>query len=132
MALEISGCCGRAFSEDGDPDYRGLLARVIFKEVHMRNGNIVVAKLNEPLTFFRQWEGEKLLGNMVDLVLSSPLGRPLVDGGKKQPLRQASLSKIQDDLLRLQEMLTPEEEAEIESCYHELCRQGLLLYKQHL
>src|SRR6185295_9588901 len=32
MALEIAGCSSRAFEADADPDYRGLIARVIFKE----------------------------------------------------------------------------------------------------
>lgn len=36
------------------------------------------------------------------------------------------LSEIKEDLLRLQELLTPEEEAEIESCYYELRRKSLL------
>jgi hypothetical protein len=92
----------------------------------MQDGNIVATSLNAPLAFFRKWDGEKWLGNLVDLVLFSAPKRAQVDGSKKRPKRQVSLPEIRDDLLRFQEILTAEEEADIESCYHELRGRGFL------
>jgi hypothetical protein len=127
MALQIAGCCGRAFEACDDAEYRGLVARVVFKEVRMREGNIVSAVLRAPLEFFRRWAGEKPLGNLADLFLISPPDEPLMDGFTKRPLRPIPLSKIkEEDLFQFQTLLTPEEEAEIESCYHELRGRGIL------
>jgi len=120
MALEIAGCSSRAFEADADPDYRGLIARVIFKEVHMRDGRIVGGKLGDPLAFFRRWVGEKPLERLADLVLLCAHDRTLVDGSEKCSTRQLSPSIIRRDLLRLQKILTPGQEADIEYCYYEL------------
>jgi len=126
MALEIAGCCGRAFTADDDPDYLALISRVIFKEVRMRDGKIVAGTLSEPLAFFRQWTAEKPLGDLVDLALIGPPTSTLVEGCKSEPQRHASLSKMQADLLWLQEILAPEQESEIESCFYELRGRGVL------
>ena len=126
MALEIAGCCTRAFLADEDSDYRGLIARVIFKQVRMRDGRITDGTLNDPLAFFRRWAGEKPLNHLADLALVGAPSEAVVDGSTKQPPRQAPLSTIRKDLLRLQEALTPEQEANIESCYSELRGRSLL------
>jgi hypothetical protein len=120
MALEIAGCSSRAFTADPDPDYRGLIARVVFKELRMRDGKIVGVKLNDPLVFIRRWAGEKPLERLADLGLSCPPDGSVMDGVTTRPKRQVSFSMIHRDLHRLQKLLTPEQEAEIESCYHEL------------
>lgn len=126
MALEIAGSSSRAFEADTDPDYRGLVARVMFKEVHMRDGRIVSGNLTDVLAFFRRWAGEKPLERLADLVLFSAHNRTIVDGCEKGHTRQVSPSIIRRDLLRLQKVLTPGQEADIESCYHELRGKGLL------
>jgi len=120
MALEIAGATTRAFAADPDPDYRGLIARVIFKELRMNDGRIVGGKLNDPLVFLRRWNGEKPLERLADLALLCAPNRPLVDGCKIQPQRYVSPSIMRRDLLRLQKELTPQQEADIDSCYHEL------------
>ena len=127
MALQIAGCCGRAFEACDDAEYRGLVARVVFKEVRMREGNIVSAVLRAPLEFFRRWAGEKPLGNLADLFLISPPDEALVDGSTNLPPRPIPLSRIKDDLLQLLKILTPEEEVGIESCYHEVRGRSLSL-----
>ncbi|MEP7010181.1 MAG: recombinase family protein [Acidobacteriota bacterium] len=127
MALEITGCSSRAFEADADPDYRGIIARVIFKGVQMCDGRIVDAKLTAPLAAFRRWAGEKPLERLADLALLCARDGMLVDGCAKRPERHVSLSTIRRDLLRLEKSLTPEQEAEIESCYHELRGRRLLL-----
>lgn len=121
MALEIAECCESAFAAEEDPDYRGLLARVIFKELRMRDGTISEATLNTPLVFLRRWAGEKSCLSLVDL---GPLGEPsgaLVDGQHERRNRQVSLARIiRSDLLKLQDLLTAGQEADIEGCYREL------------
>lgn len=67
MALEIAGCVSRAFAADSDPDYRGLIARVIFKEVRMQDGRIVSGTLSTPLAYFYRWVDEKPLKMLADL-----------------------------------------------------------------
>lgn len=126
IALDIAGSCGRAFMADADPSYRGLIGEVIFKEVRLKEGMIVGATLNTAIALFRKWAGEKPLEILSDLALLCAPEESLVDGGIIEPQRQVSLSEIKDDLLRLQDLITPEEEAEIESCYHELCRRGII------
>jgi site-specific DNA recombinase len=126
MALKVAACCGRAFVAGDDPDYRGLIARVVFKEVRMRDGNIVDAKLSEPLAFFRRWEAEKPLKNLVDLAPFGAPNSPLVDGRETCQDRHTSLSRIRRDLVCLEKLVTPEDETEIETCYHELRGRGLL------
>jgi site-specific DNA recombinase len=126
MALEIAGRCSRAFSLSDDPDYQGLIARVIFKKVEMRDGKITEGTLNAPLVYFRRWMAEKPLGLLSDLALLCAPTSTLVDGCNSCHTGTVSLSDIKDDLLRLQELLTPEEEAEIESCYYELRGRGFL------
>jgi hypothetical protein len=126
MALEIAACCNRAFVADQDPDYRGLIARVIFRQVRMRDGSISDGILTDPLAYFRRWAGEKPLQRLADLAsLGAPPGS-VVDGCTKQPQRPISLSRIRNDLLKIQEKLTPDYEDDIESCYHELCARGLI------
>lgn len=125
MAIEIAGCCSRAFHADGDPDYRGLIARVIFKQVRMRDGRIADGMLNDPLAFFRRWAGEKPLERLADLALLGAPPRSVVDGCTKRPARHVSLSIIRRDLLKIQKVLTPELEADIESCYYELLGRGI-------
>lgn len=127
MALDISGCISRAFMADADPDYRGLIARVVFKTLHLRDGRVAGGTINDPLTVFRRWAGEEPMERLADLALLCAPNRTLVDGCRKRPKRHVSLSSIRRDMLRLQDRLTPEEEAEIESCYHELRGRGLLV-----
>ena len=126
MALEIAGCCSRAFLADEDPDYRGLIARVIFSEVRMRDGRIAEGVLHDPLAYFRRWAGEKPLERLADLASLGAPPKSLVDGCAKRPGQHVPLSMLRRDLLHLQKTLTPEQEADIESCYHELCVRGLL------
>jgi hypothetical protein len=126
IALEIAGSLTRAFTSDDDPDYRGLIARATFKEVRMRDGEIVGGTLNAPLVDFRKWRGEKPLQRLADLALFCAPEANLVDGCTPCQRGTITVSEIKDDLLHLQELLTPEEEAEIESCYHELRGQGLI------
>ncbi|HEY3569930.1 MAG TPA: recombinase family protein [Thermoanaerobaculia bacterium] len=126
MALEFAGTCGRAFIACDDPDYQGLVARVVFKDVRMQDGNVIAATLREPLALFRRWLGKKTLESLADLFLLSGHPGPVVDGCTNHPKRHASLSEIKRDLLRLEKIVTPEEEAEIESCYYELCGRGIL------
>jgi hypothetical protein len=127
MALEIAGCVTLAFAADTDPDYRGLISRAIFKELRMRDGEIVGAKASTPLAFFRRWAGEKPLDHFSDLALLCVPNSPLLDGREMCRERHASLVTIRKDLVRLEKLLTPQEEAEIESCYCELRGQKLLL-----
>lgn len=69
---------------------------------------------------------DRRLINLADLFLLSGHPSPIVDGCTNRPKRHVSLSQMERDLLRLEKILTPKEEAEIESCYHELCGLGLL------
>jgi DNA invertase Pin-like site-specific DNA recombinase len=126
MALEIAGSVTQAFAADTDPIYRGLIARVIFKVVNMRDGRIVGGQLNEPLVVIRRWVGEKPLELLADLGLLCAPNGPLMDGCTKQPQRHVSLSVMRRDLINLQKLLSPEQEADIESCYHELRGRNLL------
>lgn len=126
MALEIAGCVTRAFAADSDPDYRGLISRVIFKELRMRDGGIVGAKASTPLAFFRRWIGEKPLDRFSDLALLCAPNSPLVDGSETCQERYGSLLTIRRDLVRLEKLLTPEGEVEIETCYYELRGRSLL------
>jgi DNA invertase Pin-like site-specific DNA recombinase len=126
MALEIAGCVSRAFAVDEDPDYRGLIARVIFRELRMRDGEIVGAKASTPLAFFRRWIGEKPLECLSDLALLCAPNSPLVDGCESCQKRYASAARIRKDLVRLEKLITPEEEAKIETCYYELRGRSLL------
>jgi site-specific DNA recombinase len=126
MALEIAGCVSQAFAADSDPDYKGLIARVIFKEIRMRDGSIVDGKLSPPLAYFRRWTGKKPLERLADLVLSSAHSSTLVDGCEEVSIRHVSLSSLRRDISRLQKVLTAKEEADIESCYHELRGRGIL------
>jgi len=127
MALEIAGSAARAFAANPDPDYRGLIARVIFKEMRMQDGRIVEEKLNDALVAFRRWAGEKPLEHLADLALLCAHSRTLVDSCEKRPQRKTSLPSMRRDLLRLQKVLTPEQEADIESCYYTLRGRQLLL-----
>ncbi len=131
MALDIAGLCSRVFTADVDPNYQGLLGRVIFKEVRVKEGMIVGATLDTVIAFFRKWAGEKPLEMLSDLALLCAPDANLVDGINSCHRGPASLSEIKEDLLRLQELLTPEEEAEIESCYYELCGRGILPHSAH-
>ncbi len=131
MALEIAGTCSRAFSASDDPDLQGLIARVIFKKVEMREGKIVRGTLNEPLAFFRKWGTEKPLELLSDLALFCAPTSTLVDGRTSYHRGKVSLSTIKRDLLELEKLLTPEQEAEIESCYYELRGRNLLQVIPH-
>jgi hypothetical protein len=126
MALEIAGSATRAFAADDDPDYRGLIARVIFKEVRMRDGNIVGGTLNDPLVAFRKWSGEKPLERLADLALFCAQDSMLMDGTQNEPHRHISLPAMRRDLIRLEKVLTSEQEADIECCYRELRGRNLL------
>jgi site-specific DNA recombinase len=126
MTYEIAGHCSRAFALDKDPDYRGLLTRVLFRDISMMDGMIVDATLSESLVFTWRWANGLTLMRLADLGLCGAPPKSLIDGSEKRPKRQVSLSKLKADLLRLQEMLTEEEKADIENCYYELCRRNLL------
>lgn len=126
MALEIAGSAEHVFGADSDPDYRGLIARVIFKDVRMRDGSIVGGLLNEPLIVLRKWAGQKPLECFADLALLGAPNESLMDGVERRLERQASLAIIRRDLVRLQKVLTAQQEADIEACYHELRVRSLL------
>lgn len=130
MAVDIAGCLNRAFAADPDPDYRGLIARVTFKEVRMRDGGIVSGTLNPPLALFRRWEGEKPLGHLADLALLCEHSGTLMDGCEEQPHGHICLPNLRRDLIRFQDKLTPQLEADIESCYSELRGRDLLPYRE--
>lgn len=126
MALGIAGCCGQAFTADQDPDYRGIIARVIFKQVRMRDGRIADGVLSDPLAYFRRWAGEKPLERLADLASLGAPSRSVVDGCRKQPQRHISLSQVRNNLLKIHAGLTPAYEDDVESCYHEIRSKNLL------
>lgn len=126
MALEIAGCCSRAFLADADPDYRGMVARVIFRHLKMKDGKITDAMLSEPLALFWKWMGENPFARLVDLAALCAHTGSVVDGGSVCQGGHASLSEIREDLVQLERVLTPEMESEIESCYLELRGRGFI------
>jgi len=126
MALEIAGSCSRAFLAAKDPDYRGLLAQVIFKHLAFKDGELADLLLTDPFRLFHRWTGEKALKSLSDLALSCAHNRALVDGCKKRPGQHTSLSTIRRDLFQVEKSLDPKLAADIESCYLELYGRGLL------
>lgn len=126
MALEIVGCVEVAFAADLDADYRGLIARVIFKEVRMRDGIIEDARLSSPLSFIRRWAGENAVEGLGRLSPVRGAQRGVSGRLSNVPRRHTSLSSIRNDLVCLQKLITPAEEADIEACYRELHKRRLL------
>ena len=49
--MSLAASCSYAYKKAKEPELKALLAKTLFKKLYIRDGKIIKAELNEPLTY---------------------------------------------------------------------------------